>query len=552
MEYTRICVICGKQFITTHPLRKRCYDQHLKVCPICGKTFEICDIESPHSTCNSRVCKTTYMRMPKKEKLCKKCGNPFLPKAAHDLYCEDCRIRTCVICGKQFYHNLMDGTKTCGNPECVQKFRIQTNLDRYGVSNVMYSPEIKERTRNNNIKKYGVGNPLQNPEIYAQYKQKCIDTYGEVPLNSKESYAKGEQTRLLRYGSKSVLSCPDIKEKSKLTMLEKYGAATTFQSPELYEKSKQTMQEKYGVPYYCMSKEYQNNAQGAYKMISKVNLAFGNQLSSMGIAHQFEKTLDSYSYDVEILYSNILIELDPTITHNSYRSLFSKDVPGKPLDYHKNKSMCAENNGYRCIHIFDWDDTDKIISLLTPKTKIYARNCNLQKITNRQLVNDFLNQYHLQGTTRSQKYCYGLFHNDQLVQLMTFGLPRYNKQYEYELLRLCSHPQYRIVGGANRLFTAFCKEINPNSIISYCDLSKFTGDVYDKLGMKLLHITPPAKIWSKGKDKITDNLLRQRGYDQLFKTNFGKGTSNEQLMLDSKWLPVYDCGQAVYVYLTES
>ena len=33
-----------------------------------------------------------------------------------------------------------------------------------------------------------------------------------------------------------------------------------------------------------------------------------------------------------------------------------------------------------------------------------------------------------------------------------------------------------------------------------------------------------------------------------FGTNYGKGTSNEQLMLDNGWLPVYDCGQAVYEF----
>ena len=27
---------------------------------------------------------------------------------------------------------------------------------------------------------------------------------------------------------------------------------------------------------------------------------------------------------------------------------------------------------------------------------------------------------------------------------------------------------------------------------------------------------------------IIDNLLRQRGFDQLFGTNYGKGTSNEK------------------------
>jgi hypothetical protein len=47
---------------------------------------------------------------------------------------------------------------------------------------------------------------------------------------------------------------------------------------------------------------------------------------------------------------------------------------------------------------------------------------------------------------------------------------------------------------------------------------------------------------------ITDNLLRQRGFDQLFGTNFGKGTNNEQLMLDHKFIEIYDAGQATYVW----
>lgn len=66
--------------------------------------------------------------------------------------------------------------------------------------------------------------------------------------------------------------------------------------------------------------------------------------------------------------------------------------------------------------------------------------------------------------------------------------------------------------------------------------------------MILKEVTSPAKVWSKDNLRVTDNLLRQRGYDQLFNANYDKGTSNEQLMLDHGWLPVYDCGQAVYVW----
>lgn len=52
----------------------------------------------------------------------------------------------------------------------------------------------------------------------------------------------------------------------------------------------------------------------------------------------------------------------------------------------------------------------------------------------------------------------------------------------------------------------------------------------------------------KSKKHITDNLLRQQGFDRLFGTSYGKGTSNEQLMLDAGFLEIYDCGQKKWRY----
>ena len=73
--------------------------------------------------------------------------------------------------------------------------------------------------------------------------------------------------------------------------------------------------------------------------------------------------------------------------------------------------------------------------------------------------------------------------------------------------------------------------------------------MYDKfLGFELKEQTVPAKHWYNPKTKrhISDNLLRQRGFDQLHKANFGKGTSNEQLMLEHGYVEIYDCGQLVF------
>ena len=130
----------------------------------------------------------------------------------------------------------------------------------------------------------------------------------------------------------------------------------------------------------------------------------------------------------------------------------------------------------------------------------------------------------------------------------TFGEPRYNKKYEYELLRLCIHSDYYVIGGAEKLFHYFIKHYNPSNIISYCDASKFTGEVYKKLGFVLYRDSIPSKHWYKNSIHITDNLLRQRGFDQLFKTDYGKGTSNDDLMKQHKFLTLWDCGQKTYTW----
>ena len=86
--------------------------------------------------------------------------------------------------------------------------------------------------------------------------------------------------------------------------------------------------------------------------------------------------------------------------------------------------------------------------------------------------------------------------------------------------------------------------------MSYCDTSKFSGKVYDILGFTLDTINSPSCHWYSAKEgkHITDNLLRMQGYDRLFKENHGKGTSNEELILNRGYLPIYDCGQSTYVW----
>lgn len=445
----------------------------------------------------------------------------------------------------------------------------ETLLKNYGVDNAFKSEEIKNKIKETNLKNLGVEHPAQAKEVFEKMKQTNIERYGvELPLQSKEVQENMKNTNLEKYGVEYVVQLDEVKQKSKDTMLEKYGVEYSLQSPEIQErikkksleqygteyylqakpvrdKASKTTMEKYGVEYFCQHEDcFKNN----HRRISKVNKKFQELLNGNNIDNELEFIVEDSGYDLKV--NNTLIEIDPWFTHNSTvgPTFGSKTVEPKPTNYHLEKAELAHKNGYNCIHIFDWDNWNKVISLLQSKSTVYARNCEVNEIKNKE-VKEFLDLYHLQGSTKSLQHAYGLFYKDELVEVMTFGKPRYNKNYEYELLRLCTKPEFKVIGGASKLLKHFEQQVKPSSIISYCDLSKFSGDVYEKLGFKLSNKTTPARHWYNPKTKrhISDNLLRQRGFDQLHNANFGKGTSNEELMIEHGYVEIYDCGQLVFV-----
>lgn len=431
----------------------------------------------------------------------------------------------------------------------IKNKKKQKALQRYGVEYVLSSNEVKQKIKETNLKVYGVENVNQSDVVKSKTKKTNLQKYGvEYPSQNKEIKYKIIQTNLKKYGVKCVLQSPEIKEKIAKTNIKKYGNSSILKNKIIKEKTKETNLKVYGVPYYCMT---ENCRKSNGNVISKINKNFSKKLLLNNINNKLEKAIKNKSFDIEIIGENILLEINPTYTHNvTYGSEF-RGYKKKPLEknYHYEKTKLANKYNYRCIHIWDWDDENKIINMLKPKIKIYARKCECKEINNEKCA-EFLENNHLQGNCRGQKIRIGLFFENELVEVMTFGKPRYNRKYEYELIRLCTHNSYKIIGGSNKLFNYFLKKYNPKNIISYCDNSKFSGKVYSKLGFKEKDYGRPSKHWynMKTKQHITDNLLRQRGFDQLFNTNYGKGTFNEELMIKNGFVEIYDCGQSIYFY----
>ena len=538
-----ICVLCGKQFVPTGRNKSRqkyCNDIHYKICEVCGKEFEITKSHIQSSSipkCCSRECSNKLKILNSRKTIKEKYGVEYISQSP------------------EFRGEI--NAKIKAKSSHIIESRKKTMLDRYGVEYPIQNKAIRDKINRTNLEKYGVTNVANNDDI-----RKKISNSLKDPLTQ----AKRIATSLEKYGTQYPSQSEAIKDKTAKTNLEKYGVKYSIQYPTIHNKAKYnqmivrrgnpgiakrtsesthlTCKTKYGVDWPCQLPQCKQASNGK----SKINNEFYRLLALHNINYVQEFPIGKYSYDALLPDKKILIEINPTYTHNVIGNHW-----GSGLDkfYHRDKTNLGIDNGYRVIHIWQWDDIDRILTMIQNKETIHARKCIIRQI-DVNTTNVFENLYHLQGKCNGQKVCLGLYYKGELIEVMTFGKPRYNKKYEWELLRLCTNSSYKVVGGASKLYKHFLKQYSPKSIISYCDLSKFNGSVYEKIGMKLDDITEPNKIWSKEDKKITNNLLLSRGYDQLFNANYGKGTSNEELMLKDGWLPVYDCGQARYTWIADS
>lgn len=569
--YTNTCVICGKQFESKYKRTLLCHSPHEKQCIQCGNTFYVTsenrNVKFCSLTCSGmyrkqsglgkqiskKAIETKKQRYGDKpsnvsscERICSICGKSFTPTSNHQTVCKDKHTGPCPVCGKPSNRTSKYHVSACSY-KCRMELMKRTNMQRYGAENSFSVKEIRDKGRLTCKQKYG----------------------NEIYQRTKDYQDKTNKTCLQHYGTMWPAQSDEVKAKIKETMLEKYGGYP-FQNEHVVQKAKQNSLDRYGVEHpskrqdqkdryetTCMKKYGVHNtlqldcsiAKQPFR-ISANNIHVSNLLNDSGIKTEFEYLVGCYRYDVGIPGQHVVIEVDPTCTHNSYRTIRGHE--GVERDYHLSRTLEAARFGFTCVHVWDWDDTDKVCSLFHDRNTVYARKCNIVNIS-ASIANLFLNQYHLQGTCKGQKACYALVKDDDILEVMTFGQPRYNKNFEWEMLRLCAKSGVSVSGGAERLFSHFVKEYAPTSVVSYCDRSKFTGHVYEKLGFKLESAGKPTKHWysSKKSEKmqhITDSFLRQCGFDQIFGTNFGKGTSNEALMIDRGYLPVYDCGQMRFAW----
>lgn len=629
MEYQICCEVCNDLFTPDKRRKNRCAKNHFKNCPICLNDFKItANMKSSAMFCSTKcrgvsqkkkrncvICNKEFYKVSKtcslkceqelrnksfsesaEERVCELCETMFIPTSATQKYCTNIHQKECLECGNKFdFSDPLSKRKYCSsdcaskiiNGKVAQEKRKQTSLKKYGVENPQSTEELKKKIVQANIDKYGVEHPMMLDEFKEKTIKTNLEKYGfKYAIQDPEIRKRANATNLEKYGSENPFGSDLIKKKVMDTVLEKYGVEYPNQSDIVKNKRIKTNLERYGYenvmmnPIYVakMEETFAKNIKSGKVKHHKVSILNKNFAQLIKDSCNSIDTVDfespfgaGFQADLGINEDKILIDINPTISHNSYRSFAcvksncekgqcDKHIP-QAQDYHQKRALEAQKNNLSLIQVYDWDTEEAILKMINMKTsknaiKLSARNL-VCKIINQETANIFLHNFHIQGVAKGQSYCYGLYSDDLLMAVATFGKSRFNNNYEYEFIRYAVRGNYIVHGASGKLFQSFLKDIQPNSVISYVDFNHTTKQhtFLNTLGFFEINPNPPTLVHYnlKTKQKYVNSSVIKIGADRLLNIDFGENfdrtkLNNSQIMLDNGFLPVYTAGNRIFVY----
>lgn len=276
---------------------------------------------------------------------------------------------------------------------------------------------------------------------------------------------------------------------------------------------------------------------------------FISQIYNDNIIKHDRTLLNGKELDIYIPSLKIGIEYNGLLWHSDkFRN--KKDILEK-------FNLCQEK-GIFLITIYEdeWNNKkeickSRISGFLRKNDRIFARKCEIKEISYKE-SSLFLDNNHLQGNCIS-KYNLGLFYNNQLISVMTFGNLRKNlgnksQNGAYEMLRFCNKIGINVIGGASKLLSYFIKKYNPKEIISYADRRWSKGNLYTKLGFELDKVTPQNYFYIPYNGLKRINRFSLRKNILVEKYGCPKDMTEKEFCKRNGYYRVYDCGNLKFIW----
>lgn len=449
-------------------------------------------------------------------------------------------------------------SRTCTYAKDAAKDRrIVTMKENGGVG--LSNPKAKEKARLTLIEKHGIINPGQLDSVKSRMKE-------SNPMKDPKIVESLKQSNLEKYGIDWASKSEIVKNKIKETNIKKYKRFNPMQS-HISDENFKILNDK--ISFENM---FKNNS--IDQISTKLDICHTTVLTYLkkhDIRHpreiipeqqlkdfllsngfnDFEKTrkvIQGFELDLYSPTHKLAIEHCGLYWHS--RSFVDNN-------YHRNKYLKCKELGIKLITIFEdeWLNKRSIVesrllhALGKSETIAGARN---HKIIELSTATEFLNQYHIHGSTTSTIKLGAVSKiNNQLTAVMTFRKSKDSGAYntEWEMARFSTNG-CNIPGIAGKLLSHFKKSYS-SSILSYSDLRWGEGNYLSHLGFIRLEDSAP------GYSYFSLNSQNFKRFHRLSYTkkrllelsNLSSSTLTEYELAKSIQLEqIYDCGNAVWIH----
>lgn len=419
-------------------------------------------------------------------------------------------------------------------------------MDSIGVENSAFAPDHALKSFNSMVERYG-----STEKAYA-IRQKHIEDTAEREYGSYETYTKIRlesqiDTLKNQYNDNSITSIkniPPLKEKRfneyldaiqyfpNINITFKNGfynfrcAICGFEIPVTYESRL----------YRCPECNKSIKPKG---QINSIN-AFITKLGENSEV-DYKDNFSGFTFDIYIPEKNVGIDLISTAIHSN---IGNYDL--------QRKSQDCEKFGITYVALMEdyWYTKPEIVKskikniLGIHSNEVNAFSCEIREIS-LDIFNEFCEDNHLWGKGPASLKL-GMYYNGVLISVAGFSIPRYLKEYNWELTRFCTKQNFLVENALHSYIIWMSKMHESESIIYYHDM-RWPDDTSN--AMEYLRDTVPSVYYWKGDGKIESWSLNKRTWvEQKDNFDFNSDLSTRLNLLKEGYNIMYDCGYKVYIY----
>ena len=507
--------------------------------------------------------------------------------------------------GNPTYHNQEGATKTRLEKygqfhahDFGEKLR-QTKLERYGDEHYVNTEKCKQTK----LERYG-SETYNNQEKERQTK---LERYGDKHYNNRVQFkktlsefsdekreqilVKRAETCFEKYGVDHVSKLDDVKEKHRQTCLEKYGVDNPLKLESTREDGRRVLKQKswshieddtefdhfFTWEDFLANRDPHkkwtwrcktcgtvfdaewNNGHHHRCYVCHPNCVKGTSLMEQEIYEYVKRIYPGKVFNHLPDNKRIIPhrEIDIWLPEKKFGIEFNglyyhSESKLENPSYHLEKTLACEEIGAKLVHIFEdeWTYRQKQVKAFLRHQlgcdigKIDATDCLVDDNLDADAAEDFLDRNDIKGSIQAS-HRLGLMYNGHLVAVAVLNKPRFNKQYDFELLRYAEKAGLSIYGGLNRLFSWFKECQQPKTMIAHLDRRFYDGRTLKKIGFKFVKQTQPKYSYVKDGERYSRTSFQKHMLKEKL-ASFDPEKSEIQNMLANGYDRVFDCGSMVY------